>query len=67
MYDAVGEVLLECVEESDEDEVKCLCKTLYALLSGEGREEFAESADQPEAARLLDAPVQLSTKLKVAG
>lgn len=68
MYDAVGGVLLECVQ-SNEDEVKDFCKTLHALLTGEdrGKEGFAESAELQDSTRLLDAPVQLSTKLKVEG
>lgn len=68
VYDAVGGVLLECVE-SNEEEVKGFCETLYALLSGiddGGKDGVAELAEQ-DSARLLDAPVQLSTKLKVEG
>jgi flagellar biosynthesis/type III secretory pathway ATPase len=59
----VGGVLLECVD-SDEDEVKGFCTTLYTLLTG--GDKLAESAEQ-DSARLLDSPVQLSTKLKVEG
>ena len=66
VYDAVGGVLLECVE-SDEDEVKGFCKTLYALLTGADNGGKDESAEQQDSVRLLDAPVQLSTKLKVKG
>lgn len=65
VYDAVGGVLLEYVVESDEDEVKGLCETLYALLTGGGG-QVAESAEQDQT-RLLEAPVQLSTRLKVDG
>lgn len=69
MYDAVGWVLLECVVESDEDEVKGICETLYALLTGgdQGGPQFAESAAEQDSTRLLDAPVQLSTRLGVDG
>ena len=77
VYEAVGVVLLESVEESDEDEVKGLCQTLYRLLTtgggggggGADKENGAESVktENLAAARLLEAPVQLSSKLKVEG
>lgn len=69
VYEAVGEVLLECIVESDEAGVKGLCHTLYSLLIGE--EEGCLSVESTEqdngSARLLDAPVQLSSKLQDKG
>ena len=69
MHDAVGGVLLESTGGSDEEVVKEFCKTLYNWLTGS--EEEAGKGEGPEAksegAKLLDAPVHLSSKLKITG
>ena len=68
VYEAVGGVLLESIVESDEVGVKGLCETLYSLLIGEEEGVAAESAEHNSgSARLLDAPVQLSSRLQDKG
>ena len=62
-------VLLESVERSSEDEVKVFSETLYSRLRGEGG--CLDSDDvaplSSEKGKLLNAPVQLATKLKIEG
>lgn len=68
MYDAVGGILLESVDDLEED-IRVFCQTLYFMLIGtEGQvEEVGELEGRSEGARLLEAPVQLATKLKIEG
>lgn len=68
LFDAVGSVLLESLgsDGGEEDKVREVCDHLYAVLCGGG--SASEDIDsQAAAAKLLDAPVHLATKLKVEG
>ena len=62
-------VLLESVESSSEEEVKVFCETLYIKLQGQSG--YLDSEDvapvSTEKGKLLNAPVQLATKLKIEG
>ena len=57
----MGLVLLESMETADEEQIQLICRELYSVLCGSGQSEKAESK------RLLDAPVQLTMKLKNEG
>lgn len=70
----MGRVLLESIGSTDEEGVKGFCETLYSWLTGGGgggeeeeEQQWAGSGAKTEGARLLDAPIQLSTKLKITG
>ena len=63
----MGGVLLESIESTSEREVKVLCETLFSSVFGGHRDGWVESENKEGGAKLLDAPVQLATKLKING
>ncbi len=68
VFEAVGGFLVESSDNGDEEGARGFCETLYSLLAGGGQaEECLGGGDKVEGAKLLDVPVQLSTKLKITG
>jgi len=67
VYDAVGDVLLDSDPSSEEEDVREFCGLLLSLLHGVGGASGAEDgATIPgKENKLLKAPVQLSSKLKI--
>ena len=68
VHDAVGGVLLESIESSNEVAVLSLCSRLYSTLIGD-ESGGGEACDKVTGGgkKLLDAPVHLAAKLKDQG
>ncbi len=65
VYDAVGGVLCDSLQSTNEDAVQLLCSRLYSILIGQSEPSVKVTVD--EGKKLLEAPVQLATKLKGQG
>lgn len=63
VYEAVGELLLDSVSSSSEEEITGFCALLYSMLHG-GDEDLEDGSVNNEN-KLLDVPVQLSSMLRI--
>ncbi len=67
MYDAVGELLYESLQSTNEDAVHSLCSRLHSILIGQSEPSVKTTTDEAKGKKLLVTPVQLASKLKDQG
>ncbi len=62
VYEAVGDVLLDSATTSSEEDIRHFCGLLHSALRGS---DELEGDGQMDENKLLEAPVMLSSKLKI--
>lgn len=67
VYDAVGEILLDSTGRADEEGIRRFCDVLHRMLHGGGKEVEDASRGDENVGKLLETPVQLSSKLRIEG